>query len=336
VIISRAPFRISLGGGGTDLPSYYEKYEGFLIAGAINKHIYVGANKQFYDNYSLKYSKIEIKNNIKDIDHKLIRESLKMLDIKPGIEITSLSDIPSKTGLGSSGAFLVALLNTLYHYRGTDADRRTVAENACRIELKILKEHEGKQDKYVSAFGGVKAYKFEKNGTVKVIRLVNEDIITTDLQKNLLLFFTGHRRSSLASDVLKDQDQRIKKEEQDMTEYINEIKEIGLASKEALEEENFEFFGSLMHRHWLIKKKYSKHTSNKEIDKLYDFALKRGAIGGKTIGAPGGGFMMFYHSEPEKDKWSFIKDMEEVGLKYTPFKFDNDGVKVISKEENNG
>jgi len=335
MIISRAPFRISLGGGGTDLPSYYEKYGGFLISGAIDKHIYVGANKQFYPNYSLKYSQIEIKKDVNKIEHKLIREALKLLDIQPGIEITSLADIPSKTGLGSSGSFLVALLNTLHCYNGNYSDKRTLAQEACKIELEILKEHEGKQDKYVSAFGGVKAYVFNKNGFVKVVRLDNEDIIINNLEKNLFLFFTGHRRTTLASDVLKQQDQRIKKEESDMTEYMHEIKKIGLESKKALEDSNFEHFGSLLHKHWCIKKKYSNKTSNDEINKVYDFALKKGAIGGKTIGAPGGGFFMFYHLGPEKAHWNFIKSMEDIGLKYMPFKFDSDGVKTIARDNSN-
>jgi len=329
MIISRAPFRISLGGGGTDLPSYYEKYGGFLIAGAINKHIYVGANEQFYDNYSLKYSKIEIEKQIHNIKHKLIREALNLLDIQPGIEITSLADIPSKTGMGSSGAFLVALLNTLHHYKGENVSRRILAEEACRIELDILKEYEGKQDKYVCAFGGIRAYEFKKDGHVKVIPFIDEDIIRITLEDNLFLFFTGHRRDFLASEALKTQDTKIKKDDSKMTVYMNEIKQIGLATKEAFEDHNFEFFGSLLHKHWLVKKKYSKQTSNKFIDSCYNLALKKGAIGGKTVGAPGGGFLMFYFEGKSTDKWEFVRAMEDFGLKHIPFKFDGVGVTKI-------
>jgi len=325
MIISKAPFRISLGGGGTDLPSYYEKYGGFLIAGAIDKHIYVGANEQFYDNYSLKYSKIEIEKQIHNIKHKLIREALNLLDIQPGIEITSLADIPSKTGMGSSGAFLVALLNTLHHYKGENVSRRILAEEACQIELEILKEHEGKQDKYVCAFGGIRAYEFQKNGGVKVIPFIDEDIIKITLEENLFLFFTGHRRKSLASETLKNQDIKIKKDDSKMIEYMNEIKKIGLATKEAFEDHNFEFFGSLLHQHWMIKKKYSTQTTNEFIDRCYRKALEKGAIGGKTIGAPGGGFLMFYFEGKPTDKWEFVRTMGDFGLKHIPFKFDNIG-----------
>jgi len=329
MIISKAPLRISLGGGGTDIPSYYEKYGGFLISGAIDKHIYVGANQQFYNNYSLKYSKIEIVNQAHEIEHKLIREAIQFLDIQPGIEMTSLADIPSKTGLGSSGAFLVALLNTLHQYKDEKVNQRQLAEEACKIELDILKEHEGKQDKYTCSFGGIYGYEFREDGSVKVIPFIDEDIIRTTLEENLFLFFTGQKRKSLASEILKNQNGKIKKEDKNMVEYMNEIKQIGLDTKIAFEERNFDFFGSLLHRHWIVKKKYSIHSTNESIDKYYDFALKRGAIGGKTIGAPGGGFLMFYHSGQTKDKWKFVDAMEKAGLKHMPFKFDNKGVTTL-------
>jgi len=329
MIISKAPFRISLGGGGTDLPSYYEKYGGFLIAGAIDKHIYVGANEQFYKNYSLKYSKIEIENQLDSLQHKLIREALRLLDIQPGIEITSLADIPAKTGLGSSGAFLVSLLNTLHLYKGEKVSKRLLAEEACKIELDILKEHEGKQDKYACANGGIKGYEFKENGIVRVISFVDEDIIKLTLEENLYLFFTGRQRKVLASTVLKEQDEEIKKDNNEMIEYMHEIKRIGLETKDAFEERNFDLFGTLLHKHWLIKKKYSKHSTSPSINKWYDFALKKGAVGGKTIGAPGGGFMMFYFDSKPKDRWNFIDSMETVGLKHIPFKFDINGVEKL-------
>jgi len=329
MIISKTPVRISLGGGGTDLPSYYEKKEGFLIAGAIDKHVYVTVNKEFFGNYSLKYSKIEKVKNICDIKHNLIKNALKYLDIKPGIEITSLANIPARTGMGSSGSFLISLLNSLHLYKGSSVPKRQLAEEACEIEIDIMKEHEGKQDKFVCAFGGIRGYKFHKNGRVSIIPLVNEDMIKIDLEQNLHLFYTGSIRNVKASKALEKQDKRIKKDDSEMMNYMDEIKEIGLASKDVLEEGNFGFFGSLMHRHWCIKKKYSKDTSNKEIDKIYDIALKKGAIGGKMIGAPGGGFLMFYHSGKLKHKWDFISAMKTLGLKYIDFKFDMEGVRVL-------
>jgi len=330
MIISKTPVRISLGGGGTDLPSYYEKREGFLIAGAIDKHVYVSANKEFFGNYSLKYSDIEKVKNISSIKHNLIRNALKYLDIKAGIELTSLANIPARTGMGSSGAFLISLLNTLHLYKGYKVSKRELAEEACEIEIDIMKEHEGKQDKYACAFGKIRAYKFHKNGNVSVIPLINEDLIRMDLEENLFLFYTGNIRSQLASQALKTQDEKIKKDESDMMEYMDEIKKIGIESKDALERSDFEFYGSLMHKHWCIKKKYSNLSSNEEIDKLYNFALKRGgAIGGKMIGAPGGGFMLFYHSGPAKEHWSFVQMMENVGLKSIPFEFDMEGVVAL-------
>ena len=329
MIISEAPFRISLGGGGTDLPSYYKKYGGFLISGAINKHIFVGANQQFYDNYSLKYSKIEIVKKKEDIQHKLIREAIKFLDIKPGIEITSLADIPSKTGLGSSGAFLISLLNTLHAYKGEEVSKRILAEEACKIELEILKEHEGKQDKYVSAFGGVKAYIFYRNGKVSVQPLRDADIILSTLNDNLLLFFTGFKRENTASDALKEQDTLLHLQNEDMINKMNSIKEIGIQTKKLLEKGEFDAFGSLLDKHWKIKKQYSKQSTNPLIDNVYNKALKIGAFGGKTIGAPGGGFLVFYVKNNHK---TFIKEMERMSLHHVPFEFEKEGVRKTTKE----
>jgi len=329
MIIAKTPVRISLGGGGTDLPSYYEKREGFLIGGAIDKHVYVCVNEEFFGNYSLKYSKIEKVGNVNDINHNLIRETLKYLNINPGVEITSLANIPARTGMGSSGAFLISLLNSLYKFKGVMFSQRQLAEDACKIEIDIMKEHEGKQDKYVCALGGIRAYTFHKNGNVSIIPLANEDLIKSELEENLYLFYTGNLRNETASKVLKEQDEKIKKDDSKMLEYMDEIKEIGYQSKKALEDCNFDFFGSLLHRHWCIKKKYSDKSSNEKINKLYDFALKKGAIGGKTIGAPGGGFLLFYCNEVPKEKWNFIHSMEDIGLKRIPFRFDMRGTMIL-------
>ena len=190
MILSRAPFRITLGGGGTDLPSYYEKFGGFLISATINKYMYVGVNDRFYPDYSLKYSKSEIVNNVEDINHPLIREALKLLDVKPGVEITSLADIPAGTGVGSSGCFLDALLDALHAYIKKPVSKRKIAEEACKIELDILKEAEGKQDKYVCSFGGIKSYHLDRDGKVSIISLMNEDLVKRNLEKKLVLFYT--------------------------------------------------------------------------------------------------------------------------------------------------
>jgi len=329
MIIAKTPMRISLGGGGTDLPSYYEKREGFLIGGAIDKHVYVCVNEEFFGKYSLKYSKIEKTKNIESINHILIKETLKYLNIKPGVEITSLADIPAKTGMGSSGAFLISLLNALYKYSGVMYPQRTLAEDGCKLEIDIMKEHEGKQDKYVCAIGGIKAYTFHKDGNVSIIPLANEDLIKSELEENLYLFYTGNLRKEKASDAIKEQDEKIKKDNSKMLEYMDEIKEIGIQSKKALEDCNFDYYGSLLHRHWVIKKKYSSKSSNENIDRIYDFALKKGAIGGKMIGAPGGGFIMFYCNEPPKEKWNFLHAMKDIGLKRILFKFDMEGARIL-------
>jgi len=334
MIISRAPLRITLGGGGTDLPSYYKQYGGFLISGAINKYILVGANKQFYDNYSLKYSKIEIAKRKNDIGHKLIREALKLLDIKPGIEITSLADIPSGTGLGSSGAFLVSLLNTLHHYKGNNPTKRQLAEEACKIELEILKEHEGKQDKYACAFGGIKAYKFLDYGKVEVMPLIDEDIIISELESKLHLYFTGEKRKGTASDALKTQDEKTKKGDSEYLSYLHQIKVIGKESANALQKGDFDKFGILLNDHWEIKKQYSPECTNDFIEKCYKTAIDNGSLGGKIMGAGGGGgFFMFYHPGPSKETWDFQREMKKLGLHEMPFKFDREGVSIISKEE---
>jgi len=332
LIISRAPLRITLGGGGTDLPSFYKKYGGFLISGAINKHTYVGVNRQFYDTYSLKYSKVEIKESVDQIEHNLIREALKLLNIGPGIEVTSLADIPSGTGLGSSGAFLVTLLNSLHLYKNKGCcSKRQLAEEACKIELDILKEHEGKQDKYACAFGGIKAYEFHKNGDVSVIPLANEDMIISELKNNLLFFFTGLKRQGKASEALKNQDIKIQQNDNDMIRNLHVIKDIGLRTKTAFENLDFDTFGYLLHEHWKTKKQYSPSSTNDFIDDCYQTALDNGALGGKIMGAGGGGgFFMFYHPGPEKEKWSFIDIMKQKGLKQMDYCFDHEGVVTLT------
>lgn len=308
------------------MPSFYKKYGGFLISGAINKHVYVGVNHYFYDKYSLKYSKIEVQQNINDIEHNLIREALRLVDIKPGIEITSFADIPSGTGLGSSGAFLVALLNSLHHYKNHTTLKRQLAEEACKIELDILKEHEGKQDKFVTSFGGIKSYEFCRDDTVKVIPLVNEDIVISELQSKLFLFFTGKSRDGKASDVLKNQDIKTKEGDDMMITSLIQIKNIGIKTKEAFENHNFDKFGTLLDEHWQIKKQYSPLSTNEFVDKCYKTAKDNGALGGKIMGAGAGGFLMFYHPGEPKDIWKFLDEMKQCGLHHMPFKFDDDGV----------
>ena len=331
MIISRAPVRITLGGGGTDLPSYYEKYEGFLISGAIDKYLLIEANKHFYDTINLKYSKQEEVTDINDIKHNLFREALKMVGVTKRIELTSLADVPAGSGLGSSGAFLISLLNTLCVYKnGYELSKRELAEKACEIELDILKEHEGKQDKYACAFGGIRAYKFYKNGRVSVMPLANGDIVSSELEKNISIFFTGNTRKHMASDVLKHQDEKTKKDDSKLLEALHRIKEIGIETKKAFEEEDFDAFGHFLNEHWEIKKEMSSSPPNKFIDKYYNHAVKYGVLGGKIMGASTDvGFFMFYHPGPEKERKTFNNAMKNVGLRRMNFKFDKDGVTTM-------
>jgi len=329
MILSRAPVRITLGGGGTDLPSYYEKYEGFLIAGAINKYLIIGANRQFYDAIGLKYSKLEVVDKVNDIQHNLFREALKFVGIDRQIELTSLADVPAGSGLGSSGAFLVSLLNTLREFKGEQTTKRQLAEDACKIELDILKEHEGKQDKYICSFGGIKAYKFHKNGHVSVLHLPNEDILKSELESSLSIYFTGLTRKGTASDVLKRQDEKTKNKDAEMIDMLHKVKDIGLRTEKAFESCEFDAFGELMHEYWQIKTKMNP-PKNDDIVKYYNYAIKHGATGGKIMGANTDvGFFMFYHPGPEKKRWEFEEAMGKIGLKKMPFKFDMDGVTTL-------
>jgi len=331
MIISRAPVRITLGGGGTDLPSFYEKEEGFLLAGTINKYVFISINKQFNKTYKLNYSTIEEVNNIEDIKHNLFREALKLYDIEPGIEIHSMADIPGGRGLGSSGAFLVALLSALHYYKYRSvAHSRTLARDASKIEIEILKEHEGKQDKYISAFGGVKGLTFHKNGNVSVAPLINEDMILHELEDHLIMFSLDRSRVGKASDTLSKLDNRLKENDESYISNMNAIKTIGIKARSFLEDHDFDGFGYTLNEHWLLKKEWHQDTTNSKIDDMYKFAKELGALGGKTIGAPGGGFMIFYHPNVDKYRWEFIRAMEEkYNIKYTPFKFVDEGVTLV-------
>ena len=324
MIIVRSPLRISLGGGGTDLPSYYKEHGGFLISAAIDKYVYITLHETFEDEMILKYSKLEKVKNINDIEHPIIRESLKLLNFtKTSIEISSMADIPAGTGLGSSGSFTAALLKALHTYQKNIVTQKLIAEQACQIEIEKLKEPVGKQDQFISAIGGITAFDFRKNGDVdyKPLKISNE--ILYNLEDNLILYFTGFSRKS--SKILKDQDEKSKENNQEMIENLHFTKELGKESMIQIQNGNLENFAKLMHKHWEHKKERSKGMSNKEIDSLYDSAIKSGAIGGKLIGAGGGGFLMFYVN----DKKSFRESFAKTNLKELRFKFDFKGVHTI-------
>jgi len=332
MIISRSPVRITLGGGGTDLPSYYEKYGGALIAAAIDKYTLVTAHSRFDDDIKLNYSKTEIVNDVNDIKHNIFRESLKLLKLKEGIELTSLSDMPSSSGLGTSGSFTIALLNVLHTYKKEFVSQKKLAEEACHIEMEVLREPIGKQDQYIAAFGGITYFEFEKNGNVKVEPVKISEEAIDELHSNLILFYTGIQRS--ASNILKEQDEKSRKDEDKTLEILHEIKKIGTNTKKAFKQGDIDKLGCFLDEHWNIKKNLSKNISNPFIDECYKHAKKHGALGGKIMGAGGGGFFMFYHNGSVTEKTRFIKEMNKKGLKKMRYNFDFEGSKIILNMKN--
>ncbi|MDR3049953.1 MAG: galactokinase [Elusimicrobiota bacterium] len=324
MIIVRSPLRVSLGGGGTDLASYYSQYGGFLIAGAIDKYIYVSILRPFAKGIYLKYSQLEKVNTIEEIKHPIIREALIMQDLKtPQIEITSLADIPAGTGLGSSGSFTTALLKALYTHRRKLLLPSDLAELACHIEIDRLGEPIGKQDQYIAAFGGLTCFTFNKDGSVDVrpLNIAIDDLF--ELEDRLMLFFTGFSRS--ASSLLKDQNIKSKENDKDMLDNLHFVKDLGYRSKDVLEKGDIFAFGKIMDEHWRHKKARSKGMSNNQIDEWYKKAMDNGAVGGKLVGAGGGGFLMFLAD----DKSRLRKTMKENGLEEVRFKFDFAGTKVV-------
>ena len=325
MIIGRSPLRITLGGGGTDLPSYYRKYGGFLIAGAINQYVYTTIHQTYADEMLIRYSQIERAQSVVDIHHPIIREALFLTGVTgPNIEITSIADQPAGTGLGSSGSFTTCLLKVLHKYKKCQIAPQQLAEMACHIELNLLKEPIGKQDQYIAAFGGVTIFEFgSDDDNVKIRPLdVNEDILN-QLEENLIMFSTGFHRA--ASKVLKEQDDKSKVADPEMINNLHYVKELGYRSLDALESGDLVKFGHLMNEHWEHKKKRSGLMSNQEIDTWYDLALNNGAVGGKLIGAGGGGFLMFYTEEKNRLR----KAMKAAGLKELEIRFDYEGTKIL-------
>ena len=325
MIISRSPLRISIGGGGTDLPSYYKEREGFVLSAAINKYIYVSVSRPFNEGIFLKYSKLENVKKAKDINHPILREALLMMNLKsPQIEITSIADIPSGTGLGSSGSFTTALLKGLYTHRRKHLLQEELAELACEIELDKLKEPIGKQDQYIAAYGGITSFTFHKDNKVSAEPLAIGVEEMYGLQDRLLLFFTGYSRS--ASKILKDQNTKTLKRDTSMLKNLDFVKDLGIQTKNVLEKGDLNGFGEIMHEHWLHKKRRSKGMTNESIDKWYNLARRNGAIGGKVVGAGGGGFLMFLASDVNKLR----SVMKKEGLEEVRFNFDFEGTKIIS------
>lgn len=323
MIITRAPLRITFGGGGTDLPSYYTRFGGQLIAASIDKYIYITLHKIFPKEFIIKYSKYERVPNIQDVQHPIIREALKLFNIDPRLEITSMADIPDGTGLGSSGSFTVSLIKALSYYQRQLVLTENLADMACDIEINRLAQPIGKQDQYAAAFGGITCFTFNKDGSVDVAPLKISNDTLHSLEDDLLLFFTGYSRS--ASGVLADQKQKSEADDAEMLKNLHFTKELGIESKNALETGDLKEFARLMHVHWENKRKRSSGMSKSEIDNAYNVAMDNGALGGKLIGAGAGGFLMFY----TKDHQLLRQAMTKLGLEEVRFKFDFEGAKVL-------
>ena len=324
MIIARSPLRITLGGGGTDLPSYYRDHEGFLVSAAIDKYVYVNVMRPFTEGIFLKYSQLEHVDHIADVEHPIIREAMQMMGFKtPQVEITTLADIPAGTGLGSSGSFTTALLKALYTHRKRHLHQEDLAELACHIEIDRLGEPIGKQDQYIAAIGGVTCFTFHKDDKVTATPLRISMDTMFDLEDNLLLFFTGFSRS--ASAILKDQQVKSQQNDTDMLNNLHYVKDLGYRSRDALMTGQTELFGELMHEHWEQKKRRSGGMSNPKIDEWYALGMENGAVGGKLVGAGGGGFLMFM----AKDRNKLRHAMTGAGLEEVRFKFDFEGTKIV-------
>lgn len=326
MIIVRSPLRISLGGGATDLPSYYRSHEGFVLSAAIDKYIYIMLQRSFVDRFILKYSKLEQCANINSIQHPLIRECLRLVGPDwPHMEIASMADIPSGTGLGSSGSFSVGLLKALHTYKRNIVTLRNIAEQACHIEIDVLGDPVGKQDQYIAAFGGITCLHYRKDDSVDVVPAPIDDDSIDVLEKRLMLFFTGFSRQ--AASVLKDQDSRSKNSDQSMLDNLHFTKELGLKSKDALVSGDFSAFAELMNVHWEHKRQRSAGTTNDQIDEWLKLGRRNGALGGKLVGAGGGGFLMFF----VEDTHAVRRAMQGQGLREVRFRFDHEGVKVVAQ-----
>ncbi len=326
MIIARSPLRISLGGGGTDLPSYYSLHEGFLIAAAIDKYVYITLHETLVEDFIIKYSRLERVKQIDDILHPIIREAMRLTRTSGNyLEMTSMSDIPAGTGLGSSGSFTTALLLALHTLDRRIVQKMELAEQACRIEIDVLKEPIGKQDQYIATFGGVTSFRFACDGAVGVEPLRLSSDTLANLEDNLVLFFTGYTRS--ASSILEDQDNKTKGSDERMIANLHGVKEIGLKSLECLQAGDLDRFAELLDEHWNLKRARTTGMANGAIDDWYAIGRANGALGGKLIGAGGGGFLMFY----SEDKTRLRRAMRDAGLSEVRFKFDYQGATIVSQ-----
>jgi D-glycero-alpha-D-manno-heptose-7-phosphate kinase len=325
MIIARTPLRISVGGGGSDLPSYFERFGGAFISAAIDKYIYIAINKTFTKEYSIRYSSQERVTNPAEIRHPIVREIMKLHRLDP-LEIVSVADIPAGTGLGSSGSFTVCLLRAIYAYKRELVTTSSLAEEAFHIEMNLLNEPVGKQDQYIAAYGGITCFNIDKGGQVSVSPLALTNRALHDLEDHLVLFFTGYSRS--ASTLLADQNTKSQAGDDEMIKNLHFVVELGREIKKALIAGENRKFAELMHEHWLHKRRRSSGMSNENINRWYDVAKANGAVGGKLVGAGGGGFLLFYAD----DVTGVRQAMASEGLEEVRFKFDFDGSTILSRD----
>jgi D-glycero-alpha-D-manno-heptose-7-phosphate kinase len=326
MILARAPLRLPLGGGGTDLPSYYTKHGGFFVAGAINKYVYISINRpQVDDLIRIKYSQSETVSTLDDVQHELVREAMRYVGVERGVEIVSMADIPAGTGMGSSGSFLVALLRALHTLRRDHVSPYQLADEACRIEIDVLGSPVGKQDQYVAAFGGVTSFEISPEGQVTVTPLPISSHHLDELRSSVLLFYTGIQRRS--HDILEDQRTDMVRSRDAVVQSLHRTKELGYETKAALEQGDFGRFGELLDVHWQNKKRRSGKISDERIDRWYEEARRQGAVGGKLVGAGGGGFLLLYC--PVDVKGRVRRAMADAGLREIPFDFEFEGAKVL-------
>lgn len=327
MIITRTPLRISIGGGGTDLPSYYREHGGFVISAAIDKYIYISISKTFFPGYFVRYSDYEHAASIAEIKHNLVREALVFHDIPGNVEIVSVADVPAGTGLGSSGTFLVGLVHALHAFKRQPVAAETLACEAVEIEMERLREPVGKQDQYIAAYGGLLCQEYRPDDSVGLAPLRMEDDALLELRDSLMMFFVGKTRA--ASDLLQDQKKRSEQGDPEMIQRLHEVKQLGLEIKSVLESGDIPRFGDLMHQHWLSKRCRSKGMSNSGVDELYELARGRGGVkGGKLVGAGGSGFLLLHTDDRRRTRLA----MMEAGLHEMDFGFDFDGSMVMLRD----
>lgn len=325
MIVTRTPFRVTLGGGGTDLPPYYAKYGGFIFSAGLDKYMFVDVNRPVVDDLiRIKYSKTEIVERLDEVQHEIAREVMRMLGIEKGIEISSVADVPAGTGLGSSSCYAVGVLHALHVLKRDYVSLGELAEEDFKIEAEVLKRPIGKQDPYMAAFGGLTVLEIEKDGKVKLRKASVSEETVDDLNRNMLMFYTGTARE--ADTILTEQGSGVEAEKKEVLESMHYIKELGYEILEAIESGNLTEVGRLFDAHWQHKRKISSKISNERFDKIYETAKQNGALGGKISGAGGGGFFTFYIEDKQKE---FRKVMKNLGLREMRYRFDFEGSKVL-------